>query len=371
MDDQNMKVSAPSIVIPTYNGAKFVGTALESVFAQTLPPHEILVIDDGSTDGTPRVVHEYARKSPVPFHLTCLSRNSGGPARPLNLGIQRAAGKYVSVLEQDDIFVPDRLERMVRVLEGHPEVVLVFSECGRFGDPDKYGSDCQLPQHLRHFMEVSVPIEGHWLTAAEVTTCLLLAHGNFIVGYPGFMFRRVHWQEKGGLDESLRIASDYDLLCWLGLRGPVIFLPEKLYLRRMHENNLSAARLPASMEVARVINRYLGKRPVLAGHPYFRDSFADHFLWLVNSLEFTGREWRAISILWSFARGRPWEPGYRNSVMGLVGTGVRQMMGRRALRVRFQELEEFADGLNAIAKVCRRHFNAATRPHHHKHAGRD
>jgi hypothetical protein len=68
---------------------------------------------------------------------------------------------------------------------------------------------------------------------------LLYVYGNFVIGYPGFVFRRSAWMRKGGLDERMRICSDYDLLSWLCQDGPGGYLPERLYLRRNHDTNLS------------------------------------------------------------------------------------------------------------------------------------
>src|SRR5436309_2618216 len=99
-----------SVIIPTYNGTAFVRGALESVWAQTMPPLEILVVDDASTDGTPSFVASLIAESPVPLRCLQLAQNSGGPARPMNLGIAQARGEFIAILDQDDIWLPHKLQ---------------------------------------------------------------------------------------------------------------------------------------------------------------------------------------------------------------------------------------------------------------------
>lgn len=93
-----------SVVIPTYNGARFIRDALESVFAQTQLPDEIIVVDDGSTDDTVEVVKQMTKESPHPVRLIKMTHNSGGPAAPINTGIAAAIGEFIAVLDQDDTF---------------------------------------------------------------------------------------------------------------------------------------------------------------------------------------------------------------------------------------------------------------------------
>jgi glycosyltransferase involved in cell wall biosynthesis len=106
-----------SVVIPVYNHERYVGEAIESALRQTAPPREIVCIDDGSTDGSARVVEELARGEPT---IRFWSRPNQGANHTLNEGIRAARGSYVAILNSDDVFHPSRLERCVRKLEVDP-----------------------------------------------------------------------------------------------------------------------------------------------------------------------------------------------------------------------------------------------------------
>ena len=99
-----------SVILPTFNGQSFIHEALESVWRQSRLPKEIIVVDDCSTDETASIARAIARNSPVPMSVHRLEKNTGGPAKPINYGISIAIGTYVAVLDQDDLFLPDRLE---------------------------------------------------------------------------------------------------------------------------------------------------------------------------------------------------------------------------------------------------------------------
>src|ERR1041384_767882 len=106
-----------SVIIPTYNSEKFISQALDSVFRQTRRPMEVLVVDDASTDGTCELVAALAQSAPVRLRLCRLSTNSGGPARPLNVGIGQATGALIATLDHDDLMLPEKLALQVACLK--------------------------------------------------------------------------------------------------------------------------------------------------------------------------------------------------------------------------------------------------------------
>lgn len=247
-----------SAIVPTYNGAAFLEDALKSLFAQTVKPCEIIVVDDASADDTLKVARTIGARSPVPFRTLALPENSGGPARPINAGIEQAQGTLVAVLDQDDLFLPQRLEVMGTLLDRRPDVSLAFSECGVVNAPGVRPL-CQVPRILEEIREFSTKEEGAYVLDGSALLARLILHFNFVVGFPGFLFRKVDWARKGGLDESFRIAADYEFLCWLCLHGRAFYLPSTLYLRRIHDVNLSQGTLEPWIEIARVIVRYIGQ----------------------------------------------------------------------------------------------------------------
>jgi hypothetical protein len=116
-----------SVAMCTYNGARFVAEQLESVAAQTLAPDELVVCDDRSTDATARVVEEFAARAPFPVRLFVNERNLGSTAN-FGRAVALAGGDLVALCDQDDVWRPEKLERMAARFEARPEVGLVFTD---------------------------------------------------------------------------------------------------------------------------------------------------------------------------------------------------------------------------------------------------
>lgn len=251
---------AVSVVIPTYNAGEFLTQALESVFAQTLPPTEVIVVDDASPDDTPARVERLASAAPLPVRLIRLDKNSGGPARPLNVGIGAARGEFVAGLDQDDVFTPAKLEEEVLPLARDPGLAFVCGWCGHYEEP---GRNFLPPELLSALAAAAEPREGYSHLDRRAALRLLMEYGNFARGYPGFVFRRRDWEKKGGLDEGFTIGSDYDFVCWLGTQGAVGFVPRVHYLRRVHAGNLVRRRVVTHTELTRIRARYLTREPWL------------------------------------------------------------------------------------------------------------
>lgn len=112
-----------TVLIPVYNRARHVAMAIDSVLAQTLPDFELVVVDDGSTDGTPEIVRAYSDSR---VRLIRHQSNQGVP-RTRNRGLQEARGEYVAMLDSDDYAYPERLERQVAFLDRNPDHALVGS----------------------------------------------------------------------------------------------------------------------------------------------------------------------------------------------------------------------------------------------------
>lgn len=293
-----------SVVIPTYNGARFIREALESVFRQTLPPREIIVVDDASDDETPDIVSSMIPGAPVPLRLIQLEVNSGGPARPLNTGMRAASGEYTAVLDQDDVFLPDKLEKQAGLLDSYPHLAFAFSYCGSFTRP---GQIMQRPSLVQELNALGRKKGWHYEIAWKEMLTLLMRDTNFIYGYPGFVFRRRDWERKGGLDESLRIASDYEFLCWLVLQGPAALLPEISYLRRQHGRNLSDRLYWCILEALRVKVRYLLKKRELLCDRVFEQGLKADFLYLAHHWLETKYDSLALECLHLYRRLWGWE----------------------------------------------------------------
>src|SRR5664280_1650862 len=118
-----------SVVIPTYNRLAYLREALDSVLAQTRAADEILVVDDGSTDGTEAAI------SALPAPVRYLRQQNAGPAAARNHGLREAKGDWIAFLDSDDLWVPEKLEAQMDFLERNPAVELLFAHMINFG-PD-------------------------------------------------------------------------------------------------------------------------------------------------------------------------------------------------------------------------------------------
>jgi glycosyltransferase involved in cell wall biosynthesis len=121
---------AVSAIINVYNAERYLGEAIDSVLAQTHPVHELIVVDDGSSDGSAAVAEAYG--PPV----RCIREQRGGIAASRNRAVREATGDFFAFLDADDRFVPDKLERQLELFEQDPELDLVYGHVTEFVSPD-------------------------------------------------------------------------------------------------------------------------------------------------------------------------------------------------------------------------------------------
>ena len=159
-----------SVVIPMYNDAEVVSEALDSVFAQTHQPSEIIVIDDGSSDDSASVVSGLGRD------LTLLKQKNAGPAAARNAGINAASSEWIAFLDADDVWLEDRLASQLSVLTENPELDLLCSGICRYQDgvPERPNESGQLKvlslNSFVHGNPVAKPATARWHFDSEKGT---------------------------------------------------------------------------------------------------------------------------------------------------------------------------------------------------------
>jgi glycosyltransferase involved in cell wall biosynthesis len=219
-----------SICIPTYNRKEYLKETINSILAQTYKDFEIVVVDDGSTDGTEDMI----KKLDVP--VTYFWQPNSGDAAARNKLIELAQGKYISFIDSDDLLMPDAIERMVRIMEAENGDVIVYGSYFRIDRDGKINGRCKRKLY-------SGIITRHLFETILVHAC-------------GSMFPTRVLRESPAFDNSLNICSDYDLWLRLSMKYRFIALPEPTFKRRRHSTNLSKASLGNCLIEFQVVNRF-------------------------------------------------------------------------------------------------------------------
>ncbi len=231
-----MTTPTVSVVIPTYNSADTVARAIDSALGQTVPPTEILVIDDASSDDTAARLAAYADRSVRHIRLG----QRGGAAHARNAGIAAATGDFVAFLDADDEWLPAKLARQLDLFEQDPS--LVFAACRSL----HIGRDGQVLGLIHHQVPVATGPEA-WKA--------LLAH-NFLAT-PTVLVRRDALLAVGLFDRSLPIAEDQDLWIRLALHGALGYVDDILTL--VHDRAGSLSKTPTLQGIDILL-------PVVLGH---------------------------------------------------------------------------------------------------------
>jgi glycosyltransferase involved in cell wall biosynthesis len=216
-----------SVVIPTYNYARFLGEAIQSVLDQTYKDLEIIVVDDGSTDNTGEVVSSF-----TDARVKYLRQENRGVAAAQNTGIKASHGEYISILGSDDLYLPQNLEDKVKVLDSHPDIGLVYS--------DAYLLDKNTGTTLGKLWRS--PKGPHpWFDPDRATRQPLkeiLYRGCFIMPQASMMRRQV-FAKVGYFDESLPTYEDWDLIIRILQHFSAELIDMPLLKLRQHDTNLT------------------------------------------------------------------------------------------------------------------------------------
>ena len=222
-----------SIVIPAYNAEKFVLDTLNSVRGQSYADWEVILVDDGSTDGTVRVAEGFLADNPG--RMTIITHPYGenrGTSASRNLGLQKAAGELVCFLDADDIWLPDFLEFFVARFNRFPELLMAYGPC-IYWHPEPDG-----PGKAPDPVQLTGCAGG--IVAAAKLFKLYLEYENCVPSPSGVMIRRSRLLEAGGWEDEFKGMFDdqvlYSKLFLLG--GPVFVAAKPLYRYRQHAESL-------------------------------------------------------------------------------------------------------------------------------------
>ncbi len=251
-----------SVVIATYNRARFLPETIESVLKQRFRDFEIIVVDDGSTDETQKVLRGYGDK------ISFFYQENRGPSAARNLGIRFARGNWIAIQDSDDLCTPYHLEVLFSYADKNPNLGMVFAN-GAYLDG------------LQHDRETIIP-EDKSRRLAQRGVRLADLFDKSILRLQAALISKECLEAVGGLDEELRICMDLDLGFKLFMRYPVAYLNQVVFLYRKHEGNIGRDQERRLLENIRVIEKLvrgfpqaeemLGRRRIARrmGYRYYR-----------------------------------------------------------------------------------------------------
>lgn len=210
-----MTRTAPvTVVIPAFNAAPFLGVTLEALQSQTTVPEKIIVVDDGSTDGTAQVAEQMG--------VTLIQQDQKGPGAARNRGIEAADTEFLAFCDADDWYVPDKLERALDMLE-------------------KLGASCAATDAWVVKDDRVQGRKNEQRPVPSVLTLEFLLRGNPIV-CSSVVARRDAVIQAGAFDESPDVIAteDYDLWLRMAVKEPIAYTPRPMTFYRVHSGSLSA-----------------------------------------------------------------------------------------------------------------------------------
>jgi glycosyltransferase involved in cell wall biosynthesis len=204
-----------SVIIPTYNRLPFLKEAVGSVLNQSYRNFELIIVDDGSTDGTPDFVANLGNQ------IKHIYKSNGGPSSARNRGLGEAAGEFITFLDSDDLWHKDKLKVEIEFMQSHPEATVCYT------DETWIRRGVRVNQRKKHQKY------SGWIFERCVPLCM--------VSPSSVLMRREFFDEVGYFDENLPVCEDYDLWLRASLRFPFHFIPQKLIIKRGgHADQLSA-----------------------------------------------------------------------------------------------------------------------------------
>lgn len=217
-----------SVIIPAFNRVNYINQTVDCVLNQTFQSFELIVIDDGSTDGTYEKLQEYGSRISL---LTHKNHANKGQSASINVGLSHAQGRYIIVLDSDDFWELNKLQVQVEYLEKHPNIGLLYT--------NGYGTDengnIVYVYHSDTHMEPNDPNQ-------ILLDCYLALPVNAMV-------RKTVYDQVGGFNEAYRAAQDHDMLVRISEVTDFAYLPDFLFYYRRHSNSISHQNLETRWRV--------------------------------------------------------------------------------------------------------------------------
>lgn len=239
-----MEFPKVSVIIPVYNGERFLSEAIESVINQTYPNWEIIAINDGSTDRSMEILKHYKSKLSSLIHV--INQENLGPSVARNSGIKKAKGEYIAFLDYDDLWLSEKLEKQVKFLESNNEISLIYCDCYIIDNNSNIEKDT--------YSEKTKFIKGKIFKK--------LLSNNFIPTSTVLLRKKV-LDDVGLFNLEYKISQDYDLWLRISDKYLIDFLKQPLAKYRFHSESISKDVKLMTNEDFQILKYWLNKKPEL------------------------------------------------------------------------------------------------------------
>lgn len=229
-----------SVIIPAYNGDRYLAEAIDSVLEQTYRDYEIIVVDDGSTDNTAQVARQYGNR------VRYLSQKNQGVAASRNFGLAAALGDYIAFLDQDDLFLPHKLAIQTELLDKDADLGMVNSGWQIY--QDRSSSD----------LAIATAAVQPWQQIPDLSAANLIVWKPVFLG--AMLFRRDWLERSGGFNTTLEQTPDVDLVMRLAKMGCSAAWVEQITVKyRQHEANASKNSLLQAQELNQITAKFFAQ----------------------------------------------------------------------------------------------------------------
>ncbi|CAD5937901.1 glycosyltransferase [Planktothrix agardhii] len=230
-------MSLISVIIPVFNGEKTIQDTIKSVLSQTVTDFELIVINDGSTDGTLEIIQKI-----TDARLKVFSYPNANQATSRNRGLEKATSEYIAFLDADDLWTPDKLESQMDALERYPNAALAYSWTNCIDESDQF---------LHSGTRANF--------SGNVYQTLLLA--DFISNGSNALVRKQALDEVGNFNVLLPPAEDWDLWLRLACRYPFVVVPKPQVLYRQSRQSSSSNLVKQEAAMLKVIEKAFNEAP--------------------------------------------------------------------------------------------------------------
>jgi glycosyltransferase involved in cell wall biosynthesis len=312
-----------SVCIPVYNGARYIRDCIDSILSQSFKNFELVIVNDSSSDESEAIIHSYHDPRIKYFE----NERNLGLVGNWNKCLEYSSGEFVCIFHQDDVMVPNNLEKKASLLDSEKQVGLVYSDTCIINDEGQMDSD-----HWFNMLDPSVD----FVRPGRSFFDLMMINLN-IISCPSVMARRECFEKIGGFDARLPFSVDMEMWMRIALFFDVAYLAEPLIWYRFHENNLTHQYLPLDL-----IHVYLCKRILLEKYPEILDRSYDEILVEDSTTRILER-----------AIHHYWKGEYKIAKQHLIGLKmIRNRKSDSSLTdVYIEQLTKYVDQANALAVI--------------------